>query len=324
MNDAELRRGIAEWFDSAQKVAQLLNGLDSDIREYYLYHLKPRDETTKALRAIPKPEGEHETYGEWLDEMFEHNARKIDRDFEHVRKIVNLLGSIKKQWLGDRLLLAFPTLGFFELESHFKGSGKQRWKFAWDRLFSAFEMIELIWPMVKEYPNAKSEFRRVCDISPEEFDNGLEIAASVGVGALSDSHLEAIENRLFTEMAQVLRDLNSENHTQNPQNTPGNESPKPGIDPQNIQIKDALSEDKRTLTWGGKSYPLGTNASRLVEKLLEVYPRSLHQEYLKTNCEFDSDIRNIVRDGKLQDVVVRAVGEVGKNIPGMWRLSDPK
>jgi hypothetical protein len=142
------------------------------------------------------------------------------------------------------------------------------------------------------------------------------------------NHRESLEAMIvpsfLSHITQECKVLDLRIDTQNPQNTPGNKSPKPEIDTQNTQIKDVLSEDKRTLTWGGKSYPLKTNASRLVEKLLEVYPRSLHQEYLKTNCEFNSDIRNIVRDGKLQEVVVRAVGEGGKTIPGMWRLSDPK
>lgn len=134
--------------------------------------------------------------------------------------------------------------------------------------------------------------------------------------------IESITEGDFCE--NILQEIEVVELEFEPRNTPGDEIPIDENRTQNPQIKDGLSEDKRTLIWGGKSYPLGINASRLVEKLLEVYPRSLHQDYLKTNCEFDSDIRHIVRDGKLKAVIVRAVDESGKEIGGQYRLRDPR
>jgi hypothetical protein len=95
----------------------------------------------------------------------------------------------------------------------------------------------------------------------------------------------------------------------------------PEIHTQNPQNKDGLSEDKRTLVWGRKTKTLTTNGSRLVERLFNAYPKPLHESYLKAECDFESDIRNVVRDGKLDDVIVRAVDENGKPIRGMWQLS---
>ena len=68
-------------------------------------------------------------------------------------------------------------------------------------------------------------------------------------------------------------------------------------------------------------------ASRLVKVLVDEFNKGflyLHEEYLKTEGEFESDVRHIVRDSKLESIVVREVGADGKTIKGKWGLIDPK
>jgi hypothetical protein len=316
MNDAEMRQCVAEWFDGAQGVALKLNEIDSDIAEWYRFHL---DRDNLVMAEIPWGIGGgdelfagagYATYGDWIDEMYGVMRERIDSNIASVGKLISQLEAIKSEWIGDRLLLAFPALGFFE-------SQNQKWKSAWERLLWAHEMIGFLWPQVIKHVDSISESRRLCDLSYLELSKGMTTAIGASTGALRDADLKLIEERLFAEMAQVIRDGFS-NQTQDP---PGNKTDKPRNNTQNPQNKNGLSEDKRTLVWGRKTKALTTNGSRLVEQLFNAYPKPLHESYLKTECDFESDIRNVVRDGKLEDVIVRAVDENGKSIRGMWQLS---
>ena len=88
-----------------------------------------------------------------------------------------------------------------------------------------------------------------------------------------------------------------------------------------------LSPDGFTLRWGGVCTPLSPTSSRLVKVLVDEFNKGflyLHEEYLKTEGEFESDVRHIVRDSKLESIVVREVGADGKTIKGKWGLIDPK
>lgn len=87
-----------------------------------------------------------------------------------------------------------------------------------------------------------------------------------------------------------------------------------------------LSKDGRTLDWDGKQYPISTTASAVVRILEESYwngVQFLHEQYLKAESEVESDIRNIVRDNNLKDVVVRQMKE-RKRVNGMWGLVELK
>lgn len=89
---------------------------------------------------------------------------------------------------------------------------------------------------------------------------------------------------------------------------------------------DGLSEDGRTLTWGGVEFPLSPKAADLVRVLIDSRANGelwLHQEYLKTQGEFESDVRTLVRDAKLTGLVVRQVGPDSRCVKGKWGLIDP-
>ena len=67
-----------------------------------------------------------------------------------------------------------------------------------------------------------------------------------------------------------------------------------------------LSPDGFTLRWGGVCTPLSPTSSRLVKVLVDEFNKGflyLHEEYLKTEGEFESDVRHIVRDSKLESIV---------------------
>jgi hypothetical protein len=94
-----------------------------------------------------------------------------------------------------------------------------------------------------------------------------------------------------------------------------------------ITLIDGLSPDGLTLRWGGIQYPLSTTAARLVKLLVETFENGfpyLHEEYLKTEGEFENNVRHIVRDAGLESIVVREVGANGKVIKGKWGLIDPE
>jgi hypothetical protein len=96
--------------------------------------------------------------------------------------------------------------------------------------------------------------------------------------------LAAITEREFLgHLTQECKILGLENHTQNPQNPPGNESPKPEIDTQNPQIKDGLYRDQRRFVWCGESYDeLSDTIMNILEMLLKNYP----------NKTFEGEIEN--------------------------------
>lgn len=90
---------------------------------------------------------------------------------------------------------------------------------------------------------------------------------------------------------------------------------------------DGLSSDGLSLRWGGKLYPIKPRAARVLRLLVDSFESGfpyLSEEYLKTEGESESDMRHLVRDGGLADVVIREVGPEGKIIKGKWGLIDPK
>lgn len=99
------------------------------------------------------------------------------------------------------------------------------------------------------------------------------------------------------------------------------------IPDQTIGLMDGLSPDGLTLRWGGVLHSLSPTSARLVKLLVDSFERGfpyLHEEYLKTEGEFESDVRHIVRDAQLDSIVVREVDTKGKQVRGKWGLVNPK
>lgn len=89
---------------------------------------------------------------------------------------------------------------------------------------------------------------------------------------------------------------------------------------------DGLSEDKMNIYWGGREFRLTPTSSRLVEALLRAFDNNnpyVAETYLQTECEFQGSVRNLVRDNKLKDLIVRQMID-GKRINGIWGLVDPE
>lgn len=90
---------------------------------------------------------------------------------------------------------------------------------------------------------------------------------------------------------------------------------------------DGLSDDGLTLRWGGRLFAIKPTAALVIGLLVDSFNRGfpyLSEDYLKTEAETQTDMRTMVRDGLLTDVVIREVGPDGKNIKGKWGLIDPK
>jgi hypothetical protein len=91
---------------------------------------------------------------------------------------------------------------------------------------------------------------------------------------------------------------------------------------------DGLSDDGRTFTWGGREFPLSETAGKLVRVLFEEWisggQRWFHNSFLKDEADFESDVRVLVRDSGLEEIVIRQPEPNGKpNRRGMWGLIDP-
>jgi hypothetical protein len=88
-------------------------------------------------------------------------------------------------------------------------------------------------------------------------------------------------------------------------------------------IKDGFSIDGRTFHWCGKSYSLSESASRVVRVLYDAHVRGtrfLHESYIKTEAEVESDVRNVVRDNGLSALIIPEMDPNGKRIKGKWGL----
>lgn len=317
MNDAELRRSVAEWFDGAQVVARKLNKLDTDISDWYRFHL---DRNKLAMAEIPRDK-DGGTYGDWIDEMYGAIQKRIDSELASVSKTIALLEAMKSKGIGDRLLLAFPALGYFE-------SRNQRWKFAWERLLSAHEMIVILWPEVMKDVDDLSQSRRVCDVSPEEFMGELRVAVGVGFGAMRDADLKLIEERLFAEMAQVIRDVSL--------NTPGNKSQEPKIDTQNPQKEDEsfrveLDEDSMVMYFGNHKYD---RLTKRIVKVLKVFVENwekgnpslaVAQIQSKSKITFTGSFKQDAFKLNRKHESIHSVSEIIEEVSrGCYRLSDPE
>ncbi len=89
---------------------------------------------------------------------------------------------------------------------------------------------------------------------------------------------------------------------------------------------DGLSPDGLTLRWGGELYPLKQTAAKAVRLLVDSFNNHfphLHEDYLKAEGEFESDMRRLVADNGLAEVIVRQTID-GKRVNGKWGLAAPK
>jgi len=87
--------------------------------------------------------------------------------------------------------------------------------------------------------------------------------------------------------------------------------------------EDGFSEDGRTFRWCGRSYSLPENPSKVVRVLYHAYlagTKYLSEQYIKTEAEVESDIRHIVRDNDLSELIIPEVDSDGKRVKGKWGL----
>jgi hypothetical protein len=90
------------------------------------------------------------------------------------------------------------------------------------------------------------------------------------------------------------------------------------------ESKDGFSQDGRTFRWLGKNYVLNLNPSKVVKVLFDAYMQGqswLHQDYIKTVSEIQTDLRHLVRDNQLEELIVKQKEKDGKSIRGMWGLN---
>jgi hypothetical protein len=90
------------------------------------------------------------------------------------------------------------------------------------------------------------------------------------------------------------------------------------------ESKDGFSQDGRTFRWLGKNYVLNLNPSKVVKVLFDAYMQGqswLHQDYIKTESEIQTDLRHLVRDNQLEELIVKQKEKDGKSIRGMWGLN---
>jgi hypothetical protein len=88
--------------------------------------------------------------------------------------------------------------------------------------------------------------------------------------------------------------------------------------------EDGFSQDGRTFRWLGKNYVLNLNPSKVVKVLFDAYMQGqswLHQDYIKTVSEIQTDLRHLVRDNQLEELIVKQKEKDGKSIRGMWGLN---
>lgn len=91
--------------------------------------------------------------------------------------------------------------------------------------------------------------------------------------------------------------------------------------------KDGLSDDERTLSWGGGVFPIGTGSGKVIRLLVDSYHKGkpfLSQAYLMENGECYTEMRTLVKNNKLEGVLVRQKNKGGSAVKGMWGLVDPK
>jgi hypothetical protein len=69
---------------------------------------------------------------------------------------------------------------------------------------------------------------------------------------------------------------------------------------------------------------LNLNPSKVVKVLFNAYRqgnRWLHEDYIKTESEIQTDLRHLVRDNRLEELIVKQKENDGKSIRGMWGLN---
>ena len=87
---------------------------------------------------------------------------------------------------------------------------------------------------------------------------------------------------------------------------------------------DGFSVDKRCFQWRGKKYYLNEKPSSVIEVLYNGYLNGkgfLHEQYIKVEAEVESDIRTLVRDNELKELIVRLKDDNGNYKKGFWGLS---
>jgi hypothetical protein len=88
-----------------------------------------------------------------------------------------------------------------------------------------------------------------------------------------------------------------------------------------------FSSDGRTFFWNGQSYLLRESASRVVQVLYDEYIQGtqyVHEQYIKAMAEIKSDLRTVVRDTKLAELIIRELDAKGKRVNGKWGLAPRK
>lgn len=90
-------------------------------------------------------------------------------------------------------------------------------------------------------------------------------------------------------------------------------------------LQDGWSADGLSLRWGGELFTMTASAAAVVRLLVDAFRRGepLSEQYLKTESDVDSDLRTLVRDNALGELVV-PFSQHGRRRKGFWAMVDPK
>lgn len=255
--DSASKAGAVErWFDNARSVAFMLNELDSAIANCFI-----DDAIRDGLLADKLIPG---SVLSWMRDEFNKLPIRVSEKLSRVGELINELRLAKEQWLGEYLLLSFPSLGYFELQD-------ARWKFAWDRLLVADSIVRDFWAQIEARISEQNR-----DYLPEDFFRVVAnccrkstTESTETIYALSDADYRKIDERLLLEMAQVLREILKH---QNYQTDGCNVNEMPANGSKEIECLDhaqyGLDRETRSFRWLGELYQnLPSDAMDAIEKI---------------------------------------------------------
>ena len=176
-------------------------------------------------------------------------------------------------------------------------------------------------PVLFSVFNARiDEFFLMFDVFTADPDNELEMHAIQGTGKLIVADLWEVHISLGTDGDDFAR---AANHIEGFKDE--YDLLKAGAEYLALQkSEDGFSSDGRTFRWQGKNYVLNLNPSKVVKVLFDAYMRGhswLHEDYIQTESEIQTDLRHLVRDNRLEELIVKQKEKDGKSIRGMWGLN---
>jgi hypothetical protein len=251
---------VEQWFEHARVVHKKLIWLRFSLEEFC--SMETSDVDVARLSSVGRDC--------WERDLSEHRNRRerIDKRLSEIGDVIDKLSDVKDKWLGRYLLLAFPKLGFFELEN-------KRWNFAWDRLLLDHYKICSGWSSVQALGDSidKSWLRYVSikslNIKQWEICKPDERPETI-VEEVCESDDNAIDERLFLEMVHVMREVRKQVDDQRDEN----------ILPEVLPVQQVANDEPGLLDrtnalfqWNGKTYEWLTETMMdALELLLKRYP----------------------------------------------------